>query len=127
MARLSLWDRSQVTPGYRQAAEWMADRAREIGLADVAIESFPSDGKAEYFGNRDRSLWKVKKTELWISSPIELKLTSYDEMPMSLARNSTTAKAEAELVDVGEGTSEATMPATLKAKSFWPPARRTSS
>ena len=115
-ARLSLWDRSQVTPGYRRAAEWMADRAREIGLADVAIESFPSDGKAEYFGNGTESLWKVKKAELWISSPIELKLTSYDEMPMSLARNSTTANAEAELVDVGEGTSERDYAVDVKGK-----------
>jgi hypothetical protein len=106
VARLSLWDRSQVTPGYRQAAEWMAERAREIGLRDVAIEEFPSDGQAQYFGNGTERLWKVGKADLWITSPFRLKLTSYDEMPISLARNSTSADVEAELVDVGEGTSD---------------------
>src|SRR5512136_130586 len=104
VARLSLWDRSQVTDGYEEAAEWMAGRAKEIGLQQVGIERFPSDGKAEYFGNPTEPLWKVRKGDLWITSPIDLKLTSYDEMPMSLARNSTTASVEAELVDVGEGT-----------------------
>lgn len=106
VARLSLWDRSQVTPGYRRAAEWMAERAREIGLKDVAIEEYPSDGKAQYFGNGTERLWKVRKGELWVTSPFRLKLTSSDEMPISLARNSTTADVEAELIDVGEGTSD---------------------
>jgi hypothetical protein len=106
VARLSLWDRSQVTEGYARAAEWIAERAKEIGLEEVRIEQFASDGKAEYFGNRTESLWKVKKGELWITSPIALRITSYDEMPMSLARNSTTANVEGELVDVGEGTSD---------------------
>jgi len=116
VARLSLWDRSQVTEGYGKAAEWMAQRAKEIGLQQVGIERFPSDGKAEYFCNQTQPLWKVRKGELWIISPIELKLTSYDEMPMSLARNSTTSNAEADLVDVGEGTTDGDYAVDVKGK-----------
>ena len=116
VARLSLWDRSQVTEGYGKAAEWIAERAKEVGLQQVEIERFPSDGQVEYFGNPTQKLWKVKTGELWITSPIELKLTSYDELPMSLARNSTTVNAEAELVDVGEGTRDRDYAVDVKGK-----------
>ena len=116
VARLSLWDRSQVTEGYGMAAEWIAQRAKEIGLRQVGIERFPSDGKAEYFANQTAPLWKVRKGDLWITSPTELRLTSYDEMPLSLARNSTTSNVEADLVDVGEGTTDRDYAADVKGK-----------
>ncbi len=116
VARLSLWDRSQVTEGYRKAAEWMAERAREIGLRDVAIEEFPSDGKTKYFGNGTERLWKVRRGELWVTSPHRLKLTTYAEMPISLARNSVSADVEADLVDVGDGLSERDYAVAVKGK-----------
>ena len=116
VARLSLWNRSQVTEGYRQAAEWMAERARRIGLSGVTIEEFPSDGKVQYFGNGTERMWRVRKGELWVVAPLRLKLTSYDEMPLSLARNSASADVEAELVDVGEGTSDRDYAVDVKGK-----------
>src|SRR3990172_7118132 len=103
VSQLSLWDRSQVTEGYRRTAEWVSQQAKEFGLEQVGIEPYPSDGTARYFGNRTQRLWKVKKGELLMKSPFEMKLTSYSELPMSLCRNSLSTNVEAELIDVGRG------------------------
>jgi hypothetical protein len=116
VARLAMWDRSQVTGGYARAAEWIAERAKEIGLQQVTIERFPSDGKIEYFGSGTEAFWKATKAELWITAPLTMRVTSYAEMPMSLARNSTTADVETELVDVGEGTADRDYVADVKGK-----------
>jgi len=106
VSQIALWDRSQYTPGFDRAAEWVVNKAREFGLEQVEIERYPSDGKIEYFGNRTQKIWNVKKAELWLTSPFEVQITSYAELPMSLARNSSSASVEAEVVDVGAGTTD---------------------
>jgi hypothetical protein len=104
VALLTQWDRSQVSDGYSHAAAWVSEQAKGLGLEDVQIERFPSDGTVEYFGNPTDALWRAHKGELWMTSPALVRLTTVDELPMSLARNSASADVEAELVDVGEGT-----------------------
>jgi hypothetical protein len=116
VSQLALWDRNQVTEGYTRAAEWVSQKAKDFGLEQVAIERFLSDGKVEYLGNPTFSLWKVKKAELWVTSPFQMKLTTYAELPMSLASGSATADVEAELVDIGAGTADADYPADIKGK-----------
>src|SRR3972149_6162984 len=37
VSQLSLWDRSQVTEGYRKAAEGVGQKAKEVGLEQVGI------------------------------------------------------------------------------------------
>jgi hypothetical protein len=106
VSQLALWDRNQVTEGYSRAAEWVSQKAKDFDLEQVTIERFPSDGKIEYFGEPTPPQWKVRKGELWLTSPFQMKLASYDELPMSLARASTSADVEAELVDIGGGTAD---------------------
>ncbi len=106
VSQIALWDRSQYTPGFERAADWVAGKAKEFGLDEVEIERYPADGKVEYFGNSTQRIWTVKKAELWMTQPFEIRLTSYAEMPMSLARNSAPADVEAEVVDVGAGSGE---------------------
>jgi hypothetical protein len=103
VTQLSLWDRTQLTDGYRLAAEWVAQKAKGFGLEEVVIEEYPSDGTVEYFGSRTARAWTVKKGELWMTAPFKIKLTSFAELPMSLCRNSATCDVEAELVDIGPG------------------------
>jgi len=114
--QISLWDRSQVTPGYRESAEWIAQKAKEFGLKQVQIERFPSGKAVRYFENSTRSSWEVKKGELWLTSPFPLKITSYAELPMSLAGNSISGDMEAELVDIGHGTHDADYRVGVKGK-----------
>jgi Zn-dependent M28 family amino/carboxypeptidase len=106
VSQLALWDRSQYTPGYDRAAEWIVGKAKEFGLEQVEVERYPSDGKVDYFGNPTQKIWTVKKAELWMTSPFEARITSYAEVPMSLARNSSSANVEAEVVDIGAGMSD---------------------
>jgi len=114
--QIAQWDRSQYTPGYALAAEWVRQKAVEFGLEQVTIEHYPSDGKIDYFGNRTQKFWSVKKAELWLTSPYEVRLTSYAELPMSLARNSSSADIETEIIDVGTGLGEDDFKKDVKGK-----------
>jgi Peptidase family M28 len=116
VTHIAHWHRIQAAPGFAQAAEWVSQKAKEFGLEQVTIERFPSDGKIEYFGVVMPPEWKVKKGELWLTSPFLMKLASYDEVPMSLAVASTSADVEAELVDIGAGTADSDYAAGVKGK-----------
>jgi hypothetical protein len=116
VSHLGLWHREQASEGYTRAAEWVVEKAKEFGLEKVAIERFPCDGKIEYFGQIMAPQWKVKKGELWLTSPFQMKLTSYNELPMSLVEASTSADIEAELVDIGAGTADGDYAVGVKGK-----------
>ena len=116
VSQIALWDRNQVTEGYTRAAEWVSQKAKDFDLEQITIERFPSDGKIEYLGNVGPPQWKVKKAELWLTSPFQMKLASYTELPLSLARASTSADVEAELVDIGAGTADADYTVGVKGK-----------
>ncbi len=116
VSQIALWSREQVTEGFSQAADWVSRKAKEFGLKQVVIETFASDGQTEYFGNTTALQWKVRKGELWITSPFQAKLTSHAELPMSLAVNSTSANVEAELVDIGDDTGNRSYSADIKGK-----------
>ena len=114
--QIAQWERSQYTAGYALAAEWVRQKAVEFGLEQVTIERYPSDGKIEYFGSHTQKFWSVKKAELWLTSPFEVKLTSYAELPISLARNSSSADVETEVIDVGTGLGEDDFKKDVKGK-----------
>ena len=116
VSRLALGDREQASEGYTRAAEWVVGKAKAFGLEQVAIERFPCNGKIEYFGQLMAPQWKVKKGELWLTSPFQMKIASHEEQPMSLAEGSTSAEVEAELVDIGVGTADADYAAGVKGK-----------
>lgn len=116
VSQLALWDRGQASEGFSKAAEWVVQKAREFGLEQVTIEHFPCDGKIEYFGQIMDPQWKVKKAELWLTSPFMMRLTSYDELPMSLAFASTSSDTEAELIDIGPGTADEDYATGVKGK-----------
>ena len=116
VSRIALWNRDQVSEGFTRAAEWVAGKAKEFGLEQVAIERFPADGKIEYFGEVMPPEWRVRKGELWLTSPYLMKLASYHEVPLSLAIYSASADIEAELVDIGGGTADSDYTAGVKGK-----------
>ncbi len=116
VSHLALWHRLQISESYTRAAEWVSQKARDIGLEQVGIERFPADGTIDYFGNTMPPQWKVKRAELWLTSPFSMKLTSYDELPLSLATFSTSADVEADLVDIGAGTADKDYAAGVKGK-----------
>lgn len=116
VSRIALWDRTRMTQGYRKAAEWVAQKAEEFGLEEVTIESFPSGGGVQYFGNRTEPYWEVKRGELWMKEPYSIKLTSFKELPLSLCKHSASVHLETELVDIGTGLLETDYKTDIKGK-----------
>jgi hypothetical protein len=116
VSQFALWDRTRATPGFRAAAEWVAAQAKSFGLEQVRLEHFLADGRTRYFGVTPGPAWRVKHAELWLAAPDNIRLTTYSELPMSLARNSTSANVEAELVDVGVGLAESDYQQNVRGK-----------
>jgi len=116
VSQLCQWQRIEASDDYEKAAQWMLSKTKEFGLEDAHIERFPSDGATRYFTFQSKRFWRVRKAELWMKSPFELRITSYAELPISLCRDSTSANAEAELVDIGAGMSDADYGAGVKGK-----------
>ena len=102
---ISRFHRLQPSRVYSLAAEWVAEKARKLGFSDVRIEKYPADGKTSYFMSDTSPAWDVEFAEIWIVEPKEEKLTSFEEIPLSVAIGSAACDQKGELVYVGEGTS----------------------
>ena len=95
--------RMRGSEGYRAAAEAIRDRLAEYGLDGVEILSLPADGRIFYGTQRSRPGWNARFAELWEGQE---RVASWADQPISLAQDSVSGRAEADLVDVGAGTSE---------------------
>jgi hypothetical protein len=108
---LSLHHRMRGSEGYRAAAELIRDRLREYGLKEVEILSLPADGKIFYGTQRSRPAWNASFAELWEQRQEGgrwrdgERVASWADQPITLAQDSVSGRAEAELVDVGTGAS----------------------
>ncbi|HYJ81928.1 MAG TPA: M28 family peptidase, partial [Allosphingosinicella sp.] len=110
---LSLDHRMRGSEGYRSAAELIRDRLRDYGLKEVDILSLPADGKVFYGTQRSRPAWNASFAELWEQKrdggrwrDFE-RIASWADQPITLAQDSVSGRAEAELIDVGTGASAA--------------------
>jgi aminopeptidase YwaD len=98
--------RVPATAEFDQAADFILQRAREYGLADVQSEQFPIDGKTQYGLMRSYLGWRVEAGQLWEVRPQHLLLGDWATDPIRLADYSHTADVETNLVDVGDGAHE---------------------
>jgi aminopeptidase YwaD len=99
--------RVAATPDFDQAAQFILQRAREYGLNDAHSDQFPIDGKKNYGLMRSYLGWRVEEAQLWEVRPQHILLGDWKTAPIHLADYSHSADVETELVDVGNGTSEA--------------------
>jgi aminopeptidase YwaD len=100
---LSQHHRMRGSEGYRAAAEAIRDRLTEYGLEGVEIISLPADGTIFYGTQRSRPGWNARFAELWEGPQ---RIASWAEQPISLAQDSVSGRADADLVDVGAGIAE---------------------
>ena len=107
---LSLNHRMRGSEGYHRAAELIRSRLIEEGLVGVEMISLPADGKIFYGTQRSRPGWNASFAELWEQKQEggrwadSLRIASWADQPITLAQDSVSGRAEAELVDVGAGT-----------------------
>lgn len=110
---LSLNHRMRGSEGYKAAAELIRDRLRDYGLQGVEILSLPADGKIFYGTQRSRPAWNASFAELWEQRQESgrwrdaERVASWADQPITLAQDSVSGKAEAELVDIGAGATAA--------------------
>jgi aminopeptidase YwaD len=92
--------------GADQIANYLLLEIGKLGLADAAIERFPSDGKTYVWAFRTEPYWEAHRAELWLEKPQKELLASFAAHRIYLARLSRNANASAALIDVGTGTRE---------------------
>jgi len=104
--------RMRGSRGFRSAADHIVKQLHEYGITDARVEQFPADGKIFYGTQKSRPPWDAEFAELWELRETNwgwvrhVRLTSWDAMPVTLAQDSESKEATAELVDVNDGTSE---------------------
>lgn len=109
---LSLHHRMRGSRGYRAAAEIVHDELKAAGLQEVEIIALPADGTQYYGTQRARPAWNARFAELWERRETPggwtdgERVASWADQPISLAQDSVSGSADAELVDVGAGTAE---------------------
>ncbi len=105
--------RMRGSAGYRNAATHIVETLRGYGISDARITSFPADGVRFYGTQKSRPPWDAEFAELWELRERdgawvrEHRLASWEAMPLSLAQDSESGEATADLVDVGAGTTDA--------------------
>jgi hypothetical protein len=99
--------RVQATAGFHDAAEYVAARAREYGLEDVKIETFPADGATTYGTFRSYYGWEAESGVLDEVAPRTETVVDFAKMRVALADYSNDTDVTADLVDVGAGTVDA--------------------
>ncbi len=109
---LSRHHRMRGSQGFHAAASFIVAQLRSYGLSDAKLEQFPADGKIFYGPQKARKPWDAEFAELWEVQKQNgawqqvARLASWEAMPVSLAQDSESGEALAELIDVGNGTSE---------------------
>ncbi len=101
---ISQFHRIQASPGYTQAREWVVARLKEIGISDVEVEIFLSDGKTRYQTYVSPLAWTVREGELWVEEPYRERLCRFSEIPVCLSTLSNGGNWQGELIHVGAGT-----------------------
>jgi aminopeptidase YwaD len=101
---LGRYHRVPATAGFHEGAGYILSKAKEYGLEDAQIESFPADGKTTYFNFRSYLSWGVSSAVLAEISPLAHVIGDYSKNPIVLADYSGSADVTAELIDVGGGT-----------------------
>jgi hypothetical protein len=102
--------RMRGSRGYHAAAEQIVGELKRYGFEDAHIESFPADGTIFYGTQRSRPPWNAEFAELWevdAAGNRIVRLASWEAAPITLAQDSESGEVTAEIVDVGQGTSEA--------------------
>lgn len=110
---ISLHHRTRASEGFAHAVEALRERAESYGLAGVEVVELPADGETFYGTQRSRPAWNVVSAELWEQTESEgfwvdsRKIADWATRPVTVAQDSASGEASADLVDVGPGTSPA--------------------
>jgi len=104
------YNRNTGSREYDQAAQYLLTKLKNSLIPEVVIEEFAREWKDGYYLRKEPPWlavqgWSVKKGVLKTINP-ERKIADFEEEPVTLARMSRSFKGRAEIIYVGDGTSE---------------------
>ncbi len=94
---ISQFDRNIGSDGYVEAMRYVEEELRKVGVGDIRVVELPFHEPS----------WTGLGGELWMREPVERKIGSWADSGTAIALYSRSGGATAQLVDVGEGLSEA--------------------
>lgn len=89
--------------GGDEIALYLEARMREIGLSDIDVEGFPSDGRTFFWAFLGEPAWEAEAGTLDLVEPRKERLADFAVDRIVLGRFSSSADVTAELVDAGAG------------------------
>lgn len=92
------------SPGYHQAAEYVAGFMKSLGPFEVDVDKHLSDGERMYLQWRSMSAWDVQKAELRLEHSGEI-IARYGDTPVCLFEYSNGGDVSAPAVFAGSGVS----------------------
>ncbi len=116
--QITLYHRTRASSQFRQASEYVQQQLVDYGLDSAVIRTYPADGETFFGTQKSRPAWDVEFAELWLLKEEgvgrqgkatwsrDKRLASWQAMPLSLAQDSLSGEAQAELVDIGSGLRE---------------------
>jgi aminopeptidase YwaD len=106
--QLATWHRSVGSRDYHEAALYIEKAARDAGLSNVEILKFPQDGgKTRVLDTYQTGYaWEITGAELTVVGS-DHPICRYEDVPTCVAESSAPIDTTADLVDVGEGLSDA--------------------
>ncbi len=109
---ISRLHRMRGSDDYNEATAFIQRKLEEYGLESIELIQIPADGETFYGTQKSRPAWNVSFAELWEMREDgsdwvqDVKIADWLSIPMVVAQDSYSGEAQAELVDVGSGTSE---------------------
>jgi len=105
--RIASYHRVQASPGYDDALAYVREQLGTLSI-ETAVHEFRADGRPQtYAGWTSPPAWRVDSGSLRQIEPRERPLGTFDECEVSVVVHSPAGRVEAELVHVGQGTSDA--------------------
>jgi hypothetical protein len=106
VTKFSLHHRIQGSPHFHEAAEELMTELRKLKLDETEQHYYPADGETANWEWFPPYSWEIKSGELWMIEPEKEVLGRFDELPMSIVTHSKSCDVKAEVVDVGQGTTQ---------------------
>ncbi len=94
---------------FKEAINFIEGKLKEYKLQEIEVIQIPMDGKTFYGTQKSRLAWEAEFAELWEldnAGKPTLRIADWQSMPITLAEDSESGEATAELIDIGAGSSE---------------------
>jgi len=101
--------RMRASNQFDEATEFVIARLQNYGLDQVETLEYAADGETMFGTQKSRPVWSVQFAELWeldADGGRGRRLGSWESMPLSLAQDSLSGEATADLIDIGAGLSD---------------------